>query len=421
MKRSIFTGFAILITGIIIFSGGCVKDTPDAPPISTIPFDPSKVLSIGQLKTMLTDSGGIYTFKENYSLFGVVVMDEKSGNIYESSYIQDATGGIQLNFIYTSGLYLGDSVRILLNGSTIELYHGMYQVQNLHPGNSVYKIKTGLFYEPKTITLEELNFNYDLYQSTLIKLDSVQFADSELLGQTYADSANLETENHTIVDCEGNISIVRTSGYASFANTLLPKGKGPIIAIASVYDGETQLVLRETSEVQLTGIRCDGGTGEILFLESFANGYGAWEIISVTGDQEWEFSSSYGNPGPGMTISGYDGSYHANDDWLISPSIDLSTLTTAYLSIETARNYNGNALQVKISNDYDGQGDPSVATWYDLPVPLSPGNNDWEWIPSGKVDLADYIGPKVYIAFRYTSTTSACATWELDNVQVSKD
>jgi hypothetical protein len=419
MKRSILAIFATLITGTIIFLGSCVKDTPDAPPVSTIPFDPDKVLNIGQLKIMLVDSGGIYTFKENYSLFGVVVMDEKSGNIYESSYIQDATGGIQLNFIYTSGMYLGDSVRILLNGSTIESYHGLYQIQNLHPGNSVYKIKTGLFYEPKTITLEELNLNYDLYQSTLIKLDSVQFDDGELMGQTYADSANLETENHNILDCFGNTSAVRTSGYASFANVLIPKGNGSIIAIASVYDGETQLVLRESSEVQLTSLRCDGSTGEFTFFEDFADGFVQWEAISVVGDQVWELSGSYGSPEPGMTISGYDGSYHANDDWLISPSLYLTSLSTAYLSFVTAKNYNGNPLQIKISNNYDGQGDPATATWDILQFTLSSGG--FEWTPSGKVDISAYIGPNVYVAFRYTSTNSACATWELDNVKISKN
>jgi hypothetical protein len=130
MKNIIKNGFAI-IAGIVILLNSCIQDKPDAPPATAIPFDPSKVLNIAQVKQMLVDSGGIYTFTENYSLFGVVVMDEKSGNIYESSFMQDSTGGIQLNFIYTSGMYLGDSVRILLKGGTVELYHGLYEIQIL--------------------------------------------------------------------------------------------------------------------------------------------------------------------------------------------------------------------------------------------------------------------------------------------------
>lgn len=418
MKQPIITRFAILIALVAILLNSCVDDTPDVPPATAIPFDPAKVLTIGEIKQMLVDSGGIYTFTDIYSVFGVVVMDEKSGNIYESSFIQDATGGIQLNFIYTSGMYLGDSVRILLKGGTIELYHGLYEVQNLIPSDNVYKIKTGLFYEPKTITIDELNTNIETYQSTLIKLDSVQFADSEM-GKTYADSAHLIDENHTLEDCNGNTTIIRSSGYANFANTELPKGKGSLIAIASVYDADVQLVIRGTTEVLLTGQRCDGGTGNILFFEGFDDGYGAWENISMVGDQIWEFSSSYGNPEPGVTISGYDGSYNANDDWLISPAIDISSIDTAFISIETARNYNGNVLQVKVSNDYDGSGDPSTGNWTDLQITLSPGNNDWEWIPSGKVDISAFSGSNVHVAFRYTSTNSACATWELDNIKIS--
>jgi hypothetical protein len=106
---------------------------------------------------------------------------------------------------------------------------------------------------------------------------------------------------------------------------------------------------------------------------------------------------------------------------LISPSIDLSGIPTAFLSIETAKNYNGNALQVKISTDYDGSGDPESFTWTDLEVMLSPGGNNWEWVPSGKVDISAFIGANVHIAFRYTSTNSACATWELDNIKVSEN
>jgi hypothetical protein len=419
MKNIIKYGFAIT-AGIVIVLNSCIQDKPDAPPATAIPFDPAKVLNIAQVKQMLVDSGGIYTFTENYSLFGVVVMDEKSGNIYESSFIQDSTGGIQLNFIYTSGMYLGDSVRILLKGGTVELYHGLYEIQNLHPADNVFKIATGKFYEPKTVTIEELNTNIDTYQCTLIRLDSVQFTDSEM-GKTYADSAHFIDENHMLEDCDGNQLIVRTSGYASFANTILPQGKGPLQAIASLYDADVQLVIRETSEVLLNGLRCDGGTGNIKFFEGFDEGMGQWEAISLEGDQVWTYSTSYGNPAPGVTMSGYAGTYYANEDWLISPSIDLSGILTAFLSIETAKNYNGNALQVKISTDYDGSGDPESFTWTDLEVMLSPGGNNWEWVPSGKVDISAFIGANVHIAFRYTSTNSACATWELDNIEVSEN
>ncbi len=416
MKRSIISIVVILIAGLGIFFNGCVKDEPDAPAETTIPFDPDKVLTIGQIKNMMADSGGIYTFKDNYSFRAVVVMDEKTGNIYKSSFVQDETGGIQLNFFNPGGLYVGDSIQVLLNKTTVESYHQLYQIQNLNVGKAIYKIATGKFIEPEVITLQEFNLNIDKYQCTLVKFDSVQFTDSEL-DKTYADSANLTDKNRFIEDCDEFISQVRTSGYANFANHPLPKGKGSLVAIATVYDDESQMVIRSTDEVQLTGLRCDGGSGNMLFFEGFDDGMGDWENISVIGNQVWEFSSSYGDPAPGVTISGYTGSYHQNDDWLISPEFDLSTYSSASLSFVTARNYNGNVLEVKISTDYDGLGDPSTATWNPLQPMLSSGN--FEWVSSGNLNISNFVGETIHVAFRYTSTNSACATWELDNIKIS--
>lgn len=415
MKRSVISVVLIFVVGIAFFFNGCVKDTPEQPAETKIPFDPDKVLNIAQIKIILADSGGIYTFKDNYSFRGVVVMDEKTGNIYKSSFVQDETGGIQLNFFNPGGLYVGDSIQVLLNRTTIESYHQLYQIQNVDVGRAIYKIATGIFIEPEVITLQEFNLNTDKYQSTLIQFDSVQFADSEF-NKTYADSANLETEERILEDCDGINTIVRTSGYASFANHALPKGKGSLIAIGSVYDDESQLTVRSSEEVQLYGLRCDGGTGNILFFEGFDDGMGAWENISVIGNQVWEFSSSYGDPAPGVTMSGYTGSYHQNDDWLISPEFDLSTYSSASLSFVTARNYNGNVLEVKILTDYDGLGDPSTATWNPLQPMLSSGN--FEWVSSGNLNISNFIGESIHVAFRYTSTNSACATWELDNIKI---
>ena len=193
MKRSLLAGFAVLITGIILFLGSCVKDTPDAPPSNTIPFDPNKVITIQDLKTIKDTTGG-YTFTEDYSVFATVVADEKSGNLYKTVFVQDATGGIQLNFFNPGGVYLGDSIRINLRGSTVDDYGSLYQVNNLDQGKNIYKIATGIIIEPELVTIEELTANLDKYQSTLIRLDSVQFQEAEL-GKTYADSVNKIDEN----------------------------------------------------------------------------------------------------------------------------------------------------------------------------------------------------------------------------------
>jgi len=417
MKRSVISIVVILIVGLGVFFNGCVKDDPEAPAETTIPFDPDKVLTIGQIKNMMVDSGGIYTFKDNYSFRAVVVMDESSGNIYKSSFVQDETGGIQLNFFNPGGLYVGDSIQVLLNGATIETYYQLYQLQNLDVGKVVYKIATGKFIEPAAITLQEYNFNIDKYQGTLVKFEDVQFADQDM-GSTYADSANLETGERTLMDCNGYSALVRTSGYANFANHEVPRLKGSLIGIGSVYNDESQLIIRSTDEVIFTDLRCDGSTGNFLFFEGFDDGMAVWEAISVDGNQVWEFDPDHGNKKPCVVMTGYTGSFNKNDDWLISPSFDLLSLfSSVELSFETATFYNGNILEVKISTDYDELGDPSTATWNPLQPILSSGN--WDWVHSGNLNISNFVGETIHVGFRYTSTNSACATWELDNIKIS--
>ncbi|MBN1338867.1 MAG: choice-of-anchor J domain-containing protein, partial [Bacteroidales bacterium] len=247
----------ILFTASLLVISGCVKPEPDEPPVTTITFDPAKVLTIAQIKQMYNDSSKAFVMNDDYSIFGTVVMDEKSGNIYKSAFIEDNTGGLQINYFNPGGLYLGDSVRILLRGTTIENYHNLYQVNNLDVGKSIYKLKNNNFIEPELVTIALLS-NPALYQSRVIRLENVQFASAEL-GKTWADSVNLIDENRYLEDCSGNSIIVRTSGYANFAGHKLPEGNGSLIAIASIYNNDPQLVIRTESEVLLNEERCNPG------------------------------------------------------------------------------------------------------------------------------------------------------------------
>ena len=130
--------------------------------------------------------------------------------------------------------------------------------------------------------------------------------------------------------------------------------------------------------------------------------------------------SSYGNPSYCATISGYAGGNKNNEDWLISPSIDFTGKTTGKLVFDTATKYTGNSLQVYISTNYTS-GAPSTATWTLVPATFAPVNSGFVWINSGAVNISSYAANQsnVRVAFKYTSTTSAAATWELDNVLIT--
>jgi hypothetical protein len=161
-----------------------------------------------------------------------------------------------------------------------------------------------------------------------------------------------------------------------------------------------------------------------LLNESFSTGFSNWVNYSVSGAQVWAYSSTFGNPGACAKMSGYATTNNTNEDWLISPSQNLSSLSSATVSFDNAYKFTGDPIQILVSNNYSGSGDPYVAgvTWTTLTgATLSSGN--YAWASSGALDISTFTGvgnEAIYIAFKYNSSTSAGSTWELDNVIIAK-
>mgnify|MGYP000048738802 CR=1 FL=1 len=75
---------------------------------------------------------------------------------------------------------------------------------------------------------------------------------------------------------------------------------------------------------------------EYAFTDGFETNWADWTKFSATGTQAWTLDTQYGNPGNCAKMSGYAGTNNANEDWLISPAVDLNGLTAASLSFQTA-------------------------------------------------------------------------------------
>ena len=172
------------------------------------------------------------------------------------------------------------------------------------------------------------------------------------------------------------------------------------------------MMLNTKDDVNFDSSRCDP-----LFADDFSsNNLDNWTVVSVTGEQQWEITP-YGNPAPSAKISGYSGGSIANEDWLITSTIDLSTLSTITLNFQSVVRYNGPSLEVYASSDYSGGDQTSDGNWTELSVILDTDSSSWSsWTDSGNIDLSSYAGGNIYIAFKYISTSSASATYEIDNV-----
>lgn len=157
--------------------------------------------------------------------------------------------------------------------------------------------------------------------------------------------------------------------------------------------------------------------------ESFSNDLGDFVSQSASGALEWgiDYQSA--------CVTGFqdfdgDGQKEnqAGVTYLVSPAIDLSGSTGAYITFDHAINYErgdiaaNNALL--ISKDYTG--DPATATWEQQPVNTEGTNSDFTFVNAGKITIPEeYIGVNpVYVALRHTCTDASSSTWEVRNFKV---
>ncbi|HZE86203.1 MAG TPA: choice-of-anchor J domain-containing protein, partial [Puia sp.] len=154
---------------------------------------------------------------------------------------------------------------------------------------------------------------------------------------------------------------------------------------------------------------------------------GGFTQYSVTGAQIWD-CTSFGKDSisptnavihtNGVQMNGFANNIdNTNEDWLISPKLDLTGTTFPLLSFWSLNEFAGDPLQLKISTDYSGTGDPNAATWTDLNGKFpSQGSEVWTFSPN--INLSAFKLGSVYFAFVYRSTTQDGSRWTLDSISV---
>ncbi|HOZ86623.1 MAG TPA: DUF5689 domain-containing protein [Bacteroidia bacterium] len=373
------------------------------------------------------NSNSVYRFRGDTNLYCVVTADEVSGNLYKDIYVKDHSGGLHIKLVAPGGLFIGDSIRINLNGIILNNYSELIQLDSVDISKSVVKLASGLQPQPELTSIPQLISNSSGYtmQSRLIKLNNVEFMQAHR-GVPYANALTRTAGQYTLQDCENNQVTIRTSGFCYFANQLTPKENGSVIAIASRYNNSVQLILRSSADVNMTGVNCTivtptAITSTTFLFKDFEDGNvtsGDWISVNAIGSINWAIKTLTNTASVTKVAEGNNyissGNQPACETWLISPPIDLSASTAPNFSFTSASLFSGPPLQTLISTNYVA-GAPATATWTVLyPTYGLTGNHT----SSGAIHLAYYKKQNVRVAFKYTGNNGAGQRWQLDNIRI---
>jgi hypothetical protein len=154
---------------------------------------------------------------------------------------------------------------------------------------------------------------------------------------------------------------------------------------------------------------------------------GGFTQYNTTGAQIWDCTSFGRDPAApagttafpnAVQINGFsNGANNINKDWLISPKLDLAGTAYPLLNFWSRNAFAGDPLELKISTDYTGSGDPALATWTDLNGKFPSKGSD-VWTLSSGINLSAFKQSSVYIAFVYSSTTDDGSRWTLDDISL---
>ncbi|MBR5062592.1 MAG: chitobiase/beta-hexosaminidase C-terminal domain-containing protein [Prevotella sp.] len=193
----------------------------------------------------------------------------------------------------------------------------------------------------------------------------------------------------------------------------------------TTYDVEGIMVLyKDVYEIYPTKDYTDGQGGEppvidptevaVPYSIDFTKGQGAFTINDVVLpeglDFVWSNSSSYG-----MKASAYvDNVRYVTESWLVSPVFDMTSVTAPVLTFShTGKFFANMEMEATIWVKVEG-GD-----WEQLTIPTWFTGNDWKYVDA-QIDLSKYAGKKVTLGFRYTSSETSAATWEIKTLSINE-
>lgn len=427
MKWVVITKIFFLSFLLGIFLNACIKKY-DAPPL----YSGNNLKANSSIKSLYDShlAGNNEKFVDNEIITGVVTANDANDNFYKTIVLQDSTAAISIRmdgFGLSANYPVGMRLIVKLNGMWMGEYGGMLQlgggVDRSDPlFTELVPVPAALFSKhflsagmDKLPTPLEVSYNQlqDSLHSRLVKLNNIEFAVNDT-AKFFGDAINKLTTSHSLKFCGGGTVYLRTSGFASFASVKTPNGSGSITGIYSEFGSQRQLMIRDTSDVKFTQSRCVYNGPSVLFYEDFEQyatnqllAISQWTNIAESGKQFYQIQSFQNNRVASITALGTNET--AVVSWLILPALQLNNSIGEQLSFLTRDAFdNGAGLQILLSNNYDGKGEPWKAKWSSLNATIAKGaigGISSVFTKSGNINLSNYAG-LVHIAFKYTGSDS---------------
>lgn len=347
---------------------------------------------------------------ENEYVLTGVIGDIATNVKYWGFTLKDETGTISCPFIgenvdefLAMDMHTGDSVSI----------KGVYE---FYSSKNEHQLSDGVVMSHKPVSIDGIE--------TVSVSDFIAAADPftmyRLTGEV-SSSVNTQYCSFDLKDDTGTIVVWTVNNASDYANTLK---KGDKVTLRGAYmwfeDGSKHEVVDatiENVEPAQGGEDPDPTPGDAIYSNTFAAGEGDFTIDNKVMNAPLTYVWSNDDRYACMKASAYvNNTNYEAESWLISPVIDLSSETAAYLTFEHATNFfDPSKLEDEASvwAKVDG-----TDNWEKVSGITYPTSQSWTFVSSGDIDLSAYAGQKMQFAFVYKSTEAKSGTWEVKNVVV---
>lgn len=264
------------------------QDNVDAPDMVNPVADVQPNMTILELKERFWSEATNYAMTienendptERFIIHGYVSSSDEEGNVFKSLVIQDETAALAFS-IDQYNLYMnyriGQEIILDVTGMEIGKYAGLQQIgrkswyengntwQVSFMSNNYFKQYAQLNGLPAAANVDTIVMpNFDAfsqqtpevlrkYQSQLVRLQNVSFPEGGKRTFSVYHTSENDEQNNTLNDRNGNTLTVRTSGYCTFFNDVLPEGTIDLVGILSYYNSAWQLIMIDGNGIYYPG------------------------------------------------------------------------------------------------------------------------------------------------------------------------